>query len=97
MIVFIMTYLFIGMCTCIGCLLYDYQLSSAKNIDEYLDWKDIEDLSQYIVMGIVWPITLLIDFIVILMPFIFKKLVIVFILCLKIIGIKFDKEDDKKK
>ena len=96
-VLIIIVYLFIGISTSIGCLLYDYQLSSAKNIDVYLEWKDGEDLPLYVVMGIFWPITLLIAFITLLMPSIFKKLVIVFISCLKIIGIKLNKEQDDKK
>ena len=91
---FIIGYLFISMCTSIGCMLHDYQLSSAKNIEIYLEWKDSEDFLQYVAMGIFWPITLPIIFITTSLPFIFKKLAIALISGLKIIGIKLDKEDD---
>lgn len=86
----IIGYLFIGMCTSIGCMLHDYQLSSAKNIDIYLEWKDSEDFLQYVVMGIFWPMTLVIIFITTLLPFIFKKLVIAFVLCLMSIIFKHE-------
>ena len=86
----IIGYLFIGMCTSIGCLLHDYQLRSAENIDIYLEWKDSEDFLQYVAMGIFWPITLLIIFITTLLPFIFKKLVTTFVLCLMSIIFKHE-------
>lgn len=71
----IIGYLFIAVCTSVGMVLCDFKDSAADNIETFLEWRD-DELTQFIGMGLFWPITLIICFVVLFLPFIFKKLVI---------------------
>lgn len=75
MIALIIGYLFIGVCIAIGFILYDCKNTECDDIEEYLNWNE-DNLIKYIGMGFVWPFSLILFFIMLFLPFIFKKLVI---------------------
>ena len=65
-----------AICTGIGFVLFEYKVwSEVESIEIFLDRCE-DDFIKYIGMGFVWPISLIIYFVMLGMPFIFKKLII---------------------
>lgn len=72
----IVGYLLMAICTSIGFILFEYKVwSEVESIEIFLDRCE-DDFIKYIGMGFVWPISLIIYFVMLCMPFIFKKLII---------------------
>lgn len=72
----IIGYLFIGVCIVIGFIFYDYKENTiCTNIEQYLERND-DDVPLYVLIGLFWPISSIIAFIGIVIPFMFKKLLI---------------------
>lgn len=72
----IIGYLFIGVCIVIGFIFYDYKENTIyTNIEQYLEWDD--NVQLHVIIGLFWPISLIVGFIGIVIPFMFKKLLIV--------------------
>ena len=70
-ILFVIAYIFVGVCTVAGFVVFDYRTSHYPGtIDCYLSWQS-DDVSVYIILGIFWPLTLPVTLIVTIISCIF--------------------------